>query len=60
MNVIDVVIIAVVIAATIGLVAARALVQLNEFRVQRRVARILERNAALLERETKSPGAKRP
>jgi hypothetical protein len=59
MNVIDIVIIVVVLAATLGLAAARAIALLYEFRVQRRVARILERNAALLERENQSRGARR-
>jgi len=55
----DGIVIVVVLAATLGLVAARAGVLLYEFWVQRRVARILERNASLLERETDPRGAKR-
>ena len=59
MNRLDIVIIGVVLGGTLGVVLARALVLIHEFRVQRRVARILERNAALLERENDHRGAKR-
>jgi hypothetical protein len=60
MKLIDVIIVSVVLAGTVGLVIARALVRLHEFRVQRRVARILERNASLLERESPSKRVRRP
>jgi hypothetical protein len=59
MKLLDIIIIAVVLTATVGLVATRAGVLLYEFWVQRRVARILERNASLLERENDPRGAKR-
>jgi hypothetical protein len=56
----DVIIVTVVLAGTAGVVTARMLVRLHEFRVQRRVARILERNASLLEREGPSQRVRRP
>jgi hypothetical protein len=60
MKLVDVIVVTVVLAGTVGLVIARALVHVHEFRVQRRVARILERNASLLEREGPSKRVRRP
>jgi hypothetical protein len=60
MKLIDLVVVATVLAGTAGLVIARMLVAIHEFRVQRRVAKILERNASLLEREGPSQRARRP
>jgi hypothetical protein len=51
MNLLDVLIIAVVLGGTAGVVLVRAIAQLVEYRTQRRVARLLERNAELFERE---------
>ena len=51
MNLLDIIVIAVVLAGTVGVLLVRALAQLIEYRTQRRVARLLERNAELFERE---------
>jgi hypothetical protein len=56
---VDWIIVGTVVAGTVGVVAGRILVSVYEFRVQRRIVRILERNASLLEREGRTPPVKR-
>jgi len=60
MKLLDAIIIGTVLAGTIGVVLGRAVVSIHEFRVQRRIARILERNASLLEREGRPHHVRRP
>jgi len=60
MKLLDWIVIGTLLAGTIGVVIGRALVSVHEFRVQRRIARILERNASLLEREGRSHRVRRP
>jgi len=60
MKLLDWIVIGTVLSGTIGVVIGRALVSVHEFRVQRRIARILERNASLLEREGRSSHVRRP
>lgn len=60
MRLLDWIVIGTVLAGTVGIVVGRMLVSVHEFRVQRRIARILERNASLLEREGRSHRVKRP
>jgi hypothetical protein len=51
MELIDRIIVVAFLVCTGGTAAGRALSAIVEFRIQRRVARLLERNAELLERE---------
>ena len=60
MKLLDWIVIGTVLAGTLGVVIGRLLVSIYEFRVQRRIARILERNASLLEREGRSHHVRRP
>lgn len=55
MAIVDWVIVVLFFTAITGAAVIRVMRQLVEFRLQRRIARLLERNAELLEREGMSP-----